>query len=512
MKPTTLLVILDGWGHSDETEFNAIFHAKTPTWDRLWREFPHALLECSGQHVGLPDGQMGNSEVGHITIGAGRIVRQDLNRIDHSIKDGSFARNPAIQSITSSLGTGTLHIFGLLSPGGVHSHEEHIFSLIDLALAANREVVLHAFLDGRDTPPRSAKDSIMRVLQLQETSNRFKLASISGRYYAMDRDNRWERTKVAYDLYVDGISRFQASDALQALHNAYERGEADEFVIPTQVGTERTVQDGDDVVFMNFRADRVRQICRAFMDEGDKSTFPRSTRPYINRFVCLAPYADDITNGSSHVKEVLVAFEPEELQDTLASVLAKANKTQLRIAETEKHAHVTYFFSGGSEEQYRGESRRIIPSPKVATYDLKPEMSAQEVTAEIVSAVQESKFDVIVCNIANADMVGHTGDFHAAIRAVECIDDCLRQITDVTLDTDSCCVITADHGNVEEMVNTASEQPHTAHTTGLVPLVCVGHRMPEVESRGGLEDVAPTILALMDMEQPSAMTGRTLLH
>lgn len=512
MKPTTLLVILDGWGHRDETAFNAIFHAHTPTWDRLWREYPHALLECSGEHVGLPDGQMGNSEVGHITIGAGRIVRQDLNRIDRSIKTGSFARNPALQSVINSAGIGALHIFGLLSPGGVHSHEEHVFSLIDLALKANREVVLHAFLDGRDTPPRSAERSIERADKLQQNSSRFTLASISGRYYAMDRDNRWDRTKFAYDLFVSGISSFQAPTGVEALHRAYERDESDEFVVPSQIGAERVVRDGDDVVFMNFRADRVRQICRAFTDDQEERTFPRTIRPYINHLVCLAPYADDIARGGNHVKQVSVAFEPEELQDTLASVLEEAQKTQLRIAETEKYAHVTYFFSGGSESQYHGESRHIIPSPKVPTYDLQPEMSAREVTAEIVSAVRESQFDVIVCNLANADMVGHTGDFDAAIRAVECIDDCLREITDVTLETNSHCLITADHGNVEEMVNTVSEQPHTAHTTGVVPFVCVGNGSHRIHPTGGLEDVAPTILALMGIKQPSAMTGRSLLH
>ncbi|MCY3857316.1 MAG: 2,3-bisphosphoglycerate-independent phosphoglycerate mutase [Gammaproteobacteria bacterium] len=512
MKPTTLLVILDGWGHRHETTFNAIYHANTPTWDRLWREFPHALLECSGEHVGLPHGQMGNSEVGHITIGAGRIVRQDLNRIDHSIEDGSFARNPAIQSVTNASSTGTLHVFGLLSPGGVHSHEEHIFSMIDHALFAKREVALHAFLDGRDTPPQSAESSIERAVHLQKSNPRFTLASICGRYYAMDRDNRWERTKLAYDLFVEGISRFRALDGLQALHSAYERGEFDEFVIPTQIGSGRIVQDGDDAVFMNFRADRVRQLCRAFTDDRDESTFPRSTRPRINQLVCLSPYADDISDGGSHVNQVQIAFEPEELKDTLASVLAAAHKTQLRIAETEKYAHVTYFFSGGSEVTYDGETRLIIPSPKVATYDLQPEMSAREVTAEIVSAVRNSQFDVIVCNIANADMVGHTGDFKAAISAVECIDDCLQQLTDVILETNSCCLITADHGNVEEMVNATSEQPHTAHTTGVVPFICVGGGAHQIEPTGGLKDVAPTILALMGIEQPAEMTGRSLVY
>ncbi len=512
MKPTTLLVILDGWGHRVETAFNAIHHANTPTWDRLWREYPHALLECSGKHVGLPDGQMGNSEVGHITIGSGRIIQQDLNRIDQSIADGSFARIPAIQSLLSSTGVGTLHVFGLLSPGGVHSHEDHIFSMVDLALKANRHVVLHAFLDGRDTPPQSAESSIQRAVQLQRTTSRFKLASISGRYYAMDRDERWERTKAAYDLYVNGVSLYRAPNGLQALNEAYDRGETDEFVVPTQIGSGRIVQDGDDVIFMNFRADRVRQIARAFIDDLDDRTFARGTRPYMNRFVCLAPYADDITHGSSHVSHVHVAFEPEELSDTFAAVIAKADKTQLRIAETEKYAHVTYFFSGGSETRTKGESRRFIPSPKVATYDLKPEMSAQEVTQEVVSAIRESQFDVIICNFANADMVGHTGDFSAAIRAVECIDSCLDQIVKATLDTHSNFVITADHGNVEEMVSEASEQPHTAHTIGVVPFVHVGRDAQNLKPTGGLRDVAPTMLALMGIEQPAAMTGQSLLR
>ena len=327
----------------------------------------------------------------------------------------------------------------------------------------------------------------------------------------MDRDNRWDRTKIAYDLFVSGVSQFHAADGLTALHNAYERGESDEFVVPTQVGSGRFVQDGDDAMFMNFRADRVRQICRAFTDDRDENTFPRTTRPHLNQLMCLTPYADDITRGGSFVKQVQIAFEPEELQHTLASILAAEKKTQLRIAETEKYAHVTYFFSGGSEAQYHGESRRIIPSPKVATYDLHPEMSAREVTSEIVTAVKESQFDVIVCNLANADMVGHTGDFNAAIRAVECIDDCLRQIAEVTLETNSHCLITADHGNVEEMVNATSEQPHTAHTTGVVPFVCVGQRARQIEPTGSLADVAPTILELMGIEQPTSMTGRSLL-
>ena len=512
MKPTTLLVILDGWGHREATTFNAIHHARTPTWDRLWHEHPHALLECSGEHVGLPDGQMGNSEVGHITIGAGRIVRQELNRIDHSIADGSFAQNPALQAVTHSTTNNTLHVIGLLSPGGVHSHENHIVALIRLALAANRRIALHAILDGRDTPPQSAEASLRRVMQLEDSQGYFKLASICGRYFAMDRDNRWERTKRAYDLYVSGRSNDTTSNAIQALQDAYKRGETDEFVTPTQIGHGNPIATGDDVIFMNFRADRVRQLARAFLSDNDDATISRPSPPKLHHFVCLTPYADDISQQSTLAEQVHVAFEPAILNETLPAILSNSGKTQLRIAETEKYAHVTYFFSGGTETPLPGETRQIVPSPSVATYDLQPTMSAPEVCTQIVDAIRTSRFDFIVCNFANADMVGHTGDFNAATQAVECIDDCLAKITTVVRDTNSHCVITADHGNVEEMVNPESEQPHTAHTVGVVPFVYVGPNKPSIHPHGGLADVAPCMLSLMGIPQPEAMTGRSLFH
>lgn len=512
MKPTTVLVVLDGWGHREETAFNAIHHASTPTWDRLWRDHPRALLECSGEHVGLPAGQMGNSEVGHITMGAGRVVRQELSRIDHAIEDGSFAQNDALTSLMHNGNDGTLHVFGLLSPGGVHSHENHIFAAIELAREADRKVALHAFLDGRDTPPKSAESSLRLLSHLLGDSPRLQLASISGRYYAMDRDRRWERTQIAFDLYVNGTCEHQADTGVQALIDAYERNETDEFVAPTQVGRGAVVKDGDDVLFMNFRADRARQLCRAFVVDDGAVQFPRSGRTNLNHFVCLTPYAEDIDAGGSHVDQVSVAFKPEDVTDTFGQVVASSGKTQLRIAETEKYAHVTYFFSGGSEAQVTGETRRFHPSPKVATYDLQPEMSAEAVANEVATAVLESRYDSIICNFANADMVGHTGNFPAAIRAVECLDTCLATVTAATLQTDSHCLITADHGNVEEMVQRNSEQPHTAHTIGLVPCVYIGRDNRKLMPNGGLQDIAPTMLDLMGLDQPQAMTGHSLLN
>lgn len=512
MQPTTTLIVLDGWGYRDDAKFNAIRQGNTPTWDRLWRECPHALLECSGKYVGLPDGQMGNSEVGHLTIGAGRVIPQDLKRIDDSIADGSFEQNAAIRALGDESNTGVLHVFGLLSPGGVHSHEDHIFAAISSALDAERRVALHAFLDGRDTPPQSAERSLQRAMRLQEQAPRFTLASISGRYYAMDRDQRWDRTKQAYDLYVHGSSTFSAPDGVAGLNSAYERGETDEFVVPTKIGEGTVVRDGDDALFMNFRADRVRQLCRAFTIADADFPFPRDQPPKLNRLVCLTPYADDINAAHALIKRVDVAFEAQDVHDTFGAVVSNAEKSQLRIAETEKYAHVTYFFSGGSEQALPGESRSFIPSPKVATYDLQPTMSAVEVTTEVENAIRESKYDAIVCNLANADMVGHTGNFKAAVAAVECIDACLARISQATRDTDSHCVVTADHGNAEEMVDPTSEQPHTAHTVGLVPFVYIGRSATACEPRGSLQDVAPTLLKLMNIEPPSAMTGQPLLR
>ncbi len=447
-----------------------------------------------------------------MTIGAGRVVYQELSRIDRSIADGSFACNPAIRSVTTENQANALHIFGLLSPGGVHSHENHIFKAIELAVDNGREVFLHAILDGRDTPPMSATKSLQRVMRLEQDLNNFHLVSISGRYYAMDRDNRWERTQQAYDLYTGRTSRYQYDNGLQALQEAYKRGETDEFVLPTQIGKQRSVRNGDDILMMNFRADRVRQMTRAFTNPSGSVGFERHVRPRLNQLVCLTPYASDITGGCDYVKHINIAFGKVEITDTFAAVVARSNKTQLRIAETEKYAHVTYFFSGGSETEEPGESRRFVASPNVATYDLQPEMSADQITNEVVTAIREFRFDVIVCNFANADMVGHTGNFEAAVKAVEYLDTCLGRITTATLNTGSHCLITADHGNVEEMLEPASKQPHTAHTTGVVPLIYVGNAFVDIYQSGSLKDVAPTLLKVMNIEQPVSMTGRSLLH
>ena len=512
MKPTTILIVLDGWGHREESTFNAIHQADTPTWDRLWQNYPRALLECSGEFVGLPPGQMGNSEVGHITIGAGRVVRQELQRIDDAVDDGSFASNPVMRALLDNSNTRTLHVFGLLSPGGVHSHENQVFAAISMALASERTVVLHAFLDGRDTPPKSAESSIRRAMKLADETASFRLGSISGRYYAMDRDNRWERTKQAFELYTLGRARFSAHVGLSGLQNAYDRGETDEFVVPTQIGDSAVVRDGDDILFMNFRADRVRQLCRAFVSDREDFPMARETRPRLNQLVCLTPYAGDIVSPCQYAKQVSVVFEPEEIIDTFGSILAESNKTQLRIAETEKYAHVTYFFSGGSEVELAGETRFFVPSPSVATYDMEPAMSAVAVTDKIEDAIREAKYDAIICNFANADMVGHTGNFAATKRAVECIDTCLERITNVTLTSGSNCVITADHGNAEEMVEATTKQPHTAHTVGVVPFLYVGNRFQHCVAHGSLQDIAPTMLKLLDMDVPTNMTGQSLLY
>ena len=380
MKPTNLLIVLDGWGYREETAFNAIAQAHTPTWDRLCRVCPTALLECSGEHVGLPHGQMGNSEVGHITLGAGRVVYQELTRINRAIETGEFAKNSVIQALLQSNRSNAIHVLGLLSPGGVHSHEHHIFALLELCATAGREVILHAFLDGRDMPPQSASESIHTALAMTEKIPNQSLASITGRYYAMDRDQRWQRTQQAYDLLTLGQTQHPATNALEGLATAYDRGETDEFVAPTRIGPARPIQNGDDVVFMNFRADRARQLSRALVCDDVPDAMQRKSRPRVNRFISLTPYAEDIANGGSSVDEVQVIFDVDVLKETLGETLAKVGKTQLRIAETEKYAHVTYFFSGGTEQHSDGETRCLLPSPKVATYDLKPEMSAYEVT------------------------------------------------------------------------------------------------------------------------------------
>jgi 2,3-bisphosphoglycerate-independent phosphoglycerate mutase len=508
MKTPTLLVILDGFGYSEVSESNAIVHANTPIWDKLWSQQPHTLISGSGTDVGLPDGQMGNSEVGHMNLGAGRVVYQEFTRINRAIEQDEFARNRTLNQAFDKVKktTGTLHIMGLLSPGGVHSHEQQIFALIRAAAETGVErVMLHAFLDGRDTPPRSARASLEQAHELLSELGIGQVASVSGRYFAMDRDRRWDRVERAYNLIVRGEAPFHATDPLDALDQAYQRDENDEFVQPTAVHASGDLpvrmHDGDAVVFMNFRADRARQITRALI-EPEFDDFERRSTVQLIDFVMLTSYADDI--------DASCAFEPALLTNTLGEYLSSLGKTQLRIAETEKYAHVTFFFSGGREDPYPGEQRLLVPSPKVDTYDLCPEMSAAKVTQELITAIENRAFDVIVCNFANGDMVGHTGNFDAAVKAVETLDTCLGKLCTAITAVGGQMLITADHGNVEQMHDTQTQQAHTAHTSEPVPLVYVGPQEIELAADRTLSDIAPTILTLMHLEIPAEMTGRSI--
>ncbi len=506
-KPVVLM-ILDGWGHRDEEADNALAQADLPNWDALLKSAPHTLIHTEGRHVGLPDGQMGNSEVGHMNLGAGRMVYQDLTRIDAAIEDGSFFDNPQLLGACTAAkeGGATLHVMGLLSPGGVHSHETHIFAMLALA---SREgvprVAVHAFLDGRDTPPRSAKPSLQRLQEACERAGNARIASISGRYFAMDRDKRWDRQRRAWDAMVEASAEHAADDALSALEQAYARGENDEFVAPTVIGSGdgcgAPVRDGDAIVYMNFRADRARQLTAAFVME-DFDGF-KAGRPRLSHFVCLTEYDARLPAE--------VAFGPEDLHRTLGEVLEENGLRQLRIAETEKYAHVTFFFSGGREDPYRGERRILIPSPNVATYDLQPEMSCPEVTERLVEAIGSGEIDVAICNIANADMVGHSGDLGAAIKAVEAVDVAIGKVAKAVREAGGALLVTADHGNVEMMRDPDSGQPHTSHTIGPVPLVYLGPRPAKLRSGGSLRDVAPTLLDLLGLPKPAEMTGESLL-
>ena len=502
-----VLIVLDGWGYREDTTDNAIASARTPVWDRLWANRPHNLISGSGLDVGLPDGQMGNSEVGHMNLGAGRVVDQDFTRITKAIADGSFFDNPVLGGAMATVAASgkALHVFGLLSPGGVHSHEDQIKAAVTMAFKKGVKVVyVHAFLDGRDVPPRSAMTSLTDMNAHIKQQGAGGIASICGRYYAMDRDNRWERTELAYNLLTSGEADYEFDTPEAGLTAAYERGENDEFVKPTAItqGGERiSIQDGDAVVYMNFRADRARQLTRAFVDD-DFDGFARKQRPALAEFVMLTEYAADIHTAC--------AFEPDSLKNTMGEYLSSIGKTQLRLAETEKYAHVTFFFSGGHEAPVAGEKRILVPSPKVATYDLQPEMSAPEVTDELVKAIKSREFDFIVCNFANGDMVGHTGFMDAAIKAVECIDTCLGRIVEALEAVHGHCLITADHGNVEQMSDEATGQPHTAHTSDLVPLIYIGDLDLKLSSDGTLSDVSPTMLDIMGIPQPGEMTGHSL--
>ena len=510
MPPTTILIILDGWGYSESSEHNAIAQGQTPVWDELWNNCPTALLDCSGERVGLPAGQMGNSEVGHIALGAGRIINQDLARINRTIADGSFANNSAFLAAIHATPNRKLHLMGLLSPGGVHSHEDHFTELLRVASARGCEVIVHAFLDGRDTPPKSAESTLQKIQSVCDSLGQRGIASICGRYYAMDRDRRWERTEAAYRLLTECVASRSVNNESIALRTAYELDESDEFVKPTLVGKPMPVRNGDAVVFMNFRADRARQLSTALIG-GEGIGFERKSRPALSLFVAMASYGSAIDCGSHHTP-VKVAFPLTRVSNSLGEYLASLGKSQLRIAETEKYAHVTYFFSGGREEPFDNETRHFIPSPSVSTYDLAPQMSCSLITDRVVRTINNSEVDFIVCNFANGDMVGHTGKFNAAVEAVEAIDVSLGRIVEAINQTNSHCLITSDHGNVEQMRNAADDQPHTAHTTGPVPLVYVGSRLLELQKRGSLTDVAPTLLSLMQLSVPNEMTGRSLIR
>ena len=508
-RKTALLLILDGWGYREETEHNAIYAANSPVWDRLWAEYPHTLVDTSGLSVGLPAGQMGNSEVGHMNLGAGRVVYQSLTRIDKDIAEGKFQTNPVLTAATDkAVQSGTaLHVFGLMSPGGIHSHEDQIMAMLQMALDRGvQKVYLHAFLDGRDTPPRSALPSLVKAEKLLRDSGRGRVASLVGRFFAMDRDNRWDRVEPAYDLLTQAKSDYTYSDVSAGLEAAYARDEDDEFVQATVIKAENdeaaAVEDGDVVVFMNFRADRAREMTRAFVDD-DFDGFDRKDRPMLGEFVMLTEYAADI--------DTACAYPPEKLNNVLGAWLAEQGKTQLRIAETEKYAHVTFFFNGGREEPFANEDRELIPSPQVKTYDLKPEMSAFEVTDKLVAAINSGKYDAIICNYANGDMVGHTGDFEASVKAVEAVDQCLGRIVEAIQSNDGHLLVTADHGNVEQMLDPETGQPLTSHTNGPVPLVYVGSSALNFVSQGSLCDLAPTMLSLMQLPIPAEMTGKVLL-
>lgn len=506
-KPIVLL-IFDGFGYSEVEANNAIRMAHTPHWDRLWATCSHTLLECSGGVVGLPDEQMGNSEVGHLHLGCGRLLAQDFTRINQAVANRSFFANPVLCEAVDLARTNgkALHILGLLSPGGVHSHEAHLHAMAELAVGRGvSQVYLHAFLDGRDTPPKSAADSLRATEAKLAALGGGRIASLVGRFYAMDRDNRWERISQAYELLAHGQAEFTAGSAIEALESAYARGETDEFVKATTIAPEgilpAAMEDGDVVVFMNFRADRARELSLC-LTQPDFSGFERGALPKLGAFVTLTEYHEEF--------RFPVAYPPESVRNGLGEVLSCQGLTQLRLAETEKYAHVTFFFNGGTDTPFPGESRILVPSPKVKTYDLKPEMSAPEVTDRLVEAIENQEYDIIICNYANGDMVGHTGILDAAIRAVETLDQSLGRVLAALDKVGGELLLTADHGNVEQMVDPATGEALTAHTVNPVPLVYRG-AAGTLADGGNLADVSPTLLAILGMDPPAEMTGRSLL-
>ena len=505
----TMLMILDGFGDNPNKDGNAIKLANTPNIDKLMKKYPNTDIYTSGKYVGLPDGQMGNSEVGHTNIGAGRIVYQELTRITKSIEDGDFFSNPefiaAIENCKKH--NSKLHILGLVSDGGVHSHIRHLYGLLEMAKRRDFEdVYVHCFLDGRDTPPASAEGYIAKLQDKMKEKGIGKIASISGRFYAMDRDKRWQRIQKCYDALVNGEG-LKAGTAIKAIEDSYQKEVFDEFVEPTVIcnGEEPVakIEENDSVIFFNFRPDRAREITRTLVDK-DFNEF--ETKKMDLYFVCFTNYDETMPN-------VHIAFKKEVLHNTFGEVVSKAGLTQLRIAETEKYAHVTFFFNGGEEKQYPGEDRILVPSPKVETYDQKPEMSAYEVTDKVVEAIQSNKYDVVILNFANTDMVGHTGSLPAAIKAVEAVDECVGRIVKIIEDKKGNLIITADHGNAEQMIDYATGEPHTAHTTNPVPIILITEDQTiKLKENGKLADLAPTMLDLMGIEKPAEMTGESLLE
>lgn len=504
-----LLVILDGFGYSEDADNNAILAAHKPNWDRLWQEYPHTLINASEKFVGLPSTQMGNSEVGHLNIGAGRVVYQELSKVDLAIEDESFYRNAALSDAVARAkqNNSALHIMGLLSPGGVHSHENHILAMLEMAARNGlSKVYLHAFLDGRDTPPKSATASLQLLQDKCTALGVGQIASIVGRFYAMDRDQRWDRVQSAYDLLTQGKAEFSASNALGGLELAYARGESDEFVKATSIHPDGaaavTMQDNDAIVFMNFRADRAREISRALTDDTFTG-FARSYRPQLASFTTLSRYGEEFNYPC--------AYTQDAIHNDFGEYISNLGLKQLRIAETEKYAHVTYFFNGGKEQPYPNEERILVPSPKVETYDLKPEMSAFEVTDKLEAAILSRQYDAIICNYANGDMVGHSGNMEAATKAIEALDVCVGRVVKAMQSIGGEVIITADHGNAEQMIDHQTHQAHTAHTLNLVPFLYIGRKF-ELAEQGALRDIAPSLLAMMGLPQPAEMTGQSLIQ
>ena len=503
-----LLIILDGFGYREACEDNAICQARKPHWNFLWQKYPHTTIDASEKWVGLPKNQMGNSEVGHMNIGAGRVVYQDYTKIENAIETGAFFENPVLTRAAEVGRAGALHVLGLVSPGGVHSHETQIYAMLKLAAKAGvKNLNVHAFLDGRDTPPKSAERSLQALEGQYVALGIGRTASICGRYYAMDRDKRWDRVKQAYDLITAGRAEFQAQNAVEGLLAAYARGESDEFVKPTSIagagGRPAAINDDDAVVFMNFRADRARQLTSALTSQ-DFDGFVRERTPKLGYFCTLTRYGDEYAH-------IPAGFPPQSIANGFGEYLSQHGFKQLRIAETEKYAHVTYFLNGGVETPYPGEDRILVPSPQVPTYDLKPEMSAPEVTQKLVEAIRSRKYEAIVCNYANGDMVGHTGNLAAATSAIEVLDKCIGTVVTAMQEAGGEVLITADHGNAEMMADPKTHQAHTAHTLNEVPLLYIG-RKARIADGGALKDVAPTLLKMMGLPQPAEMTGKSLIN